>query len=155
MAEALWYRPVCDDLLQKIARWFRDYESGEVFSTRQYLDKIGGLMDLPQKRVFRLAIKPLELEHLVLILKALAPKSPLTSDLVGLCEGMKRRFKNIPLKNRPFMVASGEWVVKLAYYRADVQELIGYLIEAKTGKTQNMAAVLEQQKKEGKDLFEL
>jgi hypothetical protein len=155
MAEALWFRPVCDDLLQKIANWFINYERGEIFSTRAYLDKYGGLTEKTIKQAYRIAIKPLEMEHLVKILQALAPKSPLTGDLAGILASMRRRFKDIPLKNRPMLLVSGEWVIKLAYYRADVQDIVTTLLEAKTGKIQNLAAVLEEQKKAGKEMFEL
>src|ERR1017187_8135186 len=149
---SLWFKPVCDDLLVKIAKWHINYDQGEVFSTRAFLDKLGAMSAKPIKRASKVAFRPLELEQLATILTAMAPKNPLTADLVSLNEGMKQRFRNIPLANRPHMLTTGEWVIKLAYYKDDVQEIFDILAEAKTGKVHTTQGLMEQQKKAGKDL---
>ena len=45
----LWFKPVCDDLLGKIHRWWVNYERGEIFSTREWLDREGNKVDKPTR----------------------------------------------------------------------------------------------------------
>ena len=151
----LWFKPVCDDLLGKIHRWWVNYERGEIFSTREWLDREGNKVDKPTRYAYRTPFRPLEIQHLVSILETLAPANSLTKDMKDLHESMKRRFNNLPLKNRPRLLATGEWVITLAWYKADIEEVLTLLLEAKSGKSQTVESLAEQQKAQGKELFEV
>ena len=106
----LWFKPVCDDLLGKIHRWWVNYERGEIFSTREWLDREGNKVDKPTRYAYRIPFRPLEIQHLVSILEALAPTNSLTKDMKELHESMKHRFINLNLKNRPRLLPTGEWI---------------------------------------------
>ena len=151
----LWFKPVCDDLLGKIHRWWVNYERGEIFSTREWLDREGNKVDKPTRYAYRIPFRPLEIQHLVSILEALAPANSLTKDMKELHESMKHRFINLNLKNRPRLLPTGEWMVTLAWYKADIEEVLTLLLEAKSGKSQTIESLAEQQKEQGKDLFEV
>ena len=151
----LWFKPVCDDLLGKIHRWWVNYEHGEIFSTREWLDREGNKIDKPTRYAYRIPFRPLEIQHLVSILEALAPTNSLTKDMKELHESMKHRFINLPLKNRPRLLPTGEWMITLALYKADIEEVLTLLLEAKSGKSQTIESLAEQQKEQGKDLFEV
>ena len=151
----LWFKPVCDDLLGKIHRWRVNYEHGEIFSTREWLDREGNKVDKPTRYAYRIPFRPLEIQHLVSILEALAPANSLTKDMKELHESMKHRFINLNLKNRPRLLPTGEWMVILAWYKADIEEVLTLLLEAKSGKSQTIESLAEQQKEQGKDLFEV
>jgi hypothetical protein len=151
----LWFKPVCDDLLGKIHGWWVNYERGEIFSTREWLDREGNKVDKPTRYAYRIPFRPLEVQHLVSILEALAPTNSLTKDMKELHESMKHRFINLNLKNRPRLLPTGEWMVTLAWYKADIEEVLTLLLEAKSGKSQTIESLAEQQKEQGKDLFEV
>jgi hypothetical protein len=151
----LWFKPVCDDLLGKIHRWWVNYERGEIFSTREWLDREGNKVDKPTRYAYRIPFRPLEIQHLVSILEALAPTNSLTKDMKELHESMKHRFINLNLKNRPRLLPTGEWMVTLAWYKADIEEVLTLLLEAKSGKSRTIESLTEQQKEQGKDLFEV
>ena len=151
----LWFKPVCDDLLGKIHRWWVNYEHGEIFSTREWLDREGNKVDKPTRYAYRIPFRPLEIQHLVSILEALAPTNSLTKDMKELHESMKHRFINLNLKNRPRLLPTGEWMVTLAWYKADIEEVLTLLLEAKSGKSRTIESLAEQQKEQGKDLFEV
>jgi hypothetical protein len=59
------------------------------------------------------------------------------------------------LAQRPKLLSTGEWVVSLAYYKADVEEIGRILLEAKSGVKQRIESIAADQKKQGKDLFEV
>jgi hypothetical protein len=151
----LWFKPVCDDLLGKIHRWWVNYERGEIFSTREWLDREGNKVDKPTRYAYRIPFRPLEIQHLVSILEALAPTNSLTKDMKELHESMKHRFTNLNLKNRPRLLPTGVWMVTLAWYKADIEEVLTLLLEAKSGKSQTIESLAERQKEQGKDLFEV
>ena len=151
----LWFKPVCDDLLGKIHRWWVNYERGEIFSTREWLDREGNKVDKPTRYAYRIPFRPLEIQHLVSILEVLAPANSLTKDMKELHESMKHRFINLNLKNRPRLLPTGEWMITLAWYKADIEEVLTLLLEAKSGKSQTIESLAEQQKEQGKDLFEV
>jgi len=151
----LWFKPVCDDLLGKIHRWWVNYERGEIFSTREWLDREGNKVDKPTRYAYRIPFRPLEIQHLASILEVLAPTNSLTKDMKELHESMKHRFINLSLKNRPRLLPTGEWMITLAWYKADIEEVLTLLLEAKSGKSQTVESLAEQQKEQGKDLFEV
>jgi hypothetical protein len=151
----LWFKPVCDDLLGKIHRWWVNYEHGEIFSTREWLDREGNKVDKPTRYAYRIPFRPLEIQHLVSILEVLAPTNSLTKDMKELHESMKHRFINLNLKNRPRLLSTGEWMITLAWYKADIEEVLTLLLEAKSGKSRTIESLAEQQKEQGKDLFEV
>jgi hypothetical protein len=151
----LWFKPVCDDLLGKIHRWWVNYERGEIFSTREWLDREGNKVDKPTRYAYRIPFRPLEIQHLVSILEALAPANSLTKDMKELHESMKHRFIHLNLKNRPRLLPTGEWMVTLAWYKADIEEVLTLLLEARSGKSQTIESLAAQQKEQGKDLFEV
>jgi hypothetical protein len=150
----LWFKPVCDDLLGKIHRWWVNYERGEIFSTREWLDREGNKVDKPTRYAYRTPFKPLEIQHLVSILEALAPANSLTKDMKELHESMKRRFNNLNLKNRPRLLATGEWVITLAWYKADIEEVLEILLRARDNRP-SFEDTRKEQERSGKELFEL
>ena len=186
----LWFKPVCDHLLFKVHHWYQNYEKGEVYSTRDWLNLDGVKIERPTRYACRIAFRAQEIQHLSNIMNALAPKfycldekgavrerfetkaeadnwvkkqinlhrvtpNPLISDIAELNAGIQRRFNNIPLKNRPRLLPTGEWVIQLAWYLQDIEEVIRTLVQAKTGRVQTFEALVEQKKAEGKDLFEV
>lgn len=152
---ALWFTPVCDDLLKKMARWLAGYEMGEVYSTRDWIAMDGNKVDRPTRYLHRVAFKPVEWQHLTRIMETLAPKNELVKDLKAVEASMQRRFTDMPVAKRPRLLTNGEWLIPLAYWKQDLEEAVAALLRAKTGQTETMETIAEQQKKDGKELFEV
>ena len=140
----LWFKPVCDDLLGKIHRWWVNYERGEIFSTREWLDREGNKVDKPTRYAYRIPFRPLEIQHLVSILEALAPTNSLTKDMKELHESMKHRFINLNLKNGHLGLVQGR------HRRGSHASA-----RSQSGKSQTIESLAEQQKEQGKELFEV
>lgn len=151
---ALWFRPVCDQLLVKIQAWHDKYHRGEVYSTRLYANPIGVVEAIPQLYLHRVPLRPLELKNLVTIMQELAPKSKVTKDLVTVHEQMGSRFSSMPVASRPKLMMSGEWVIPLAYYQDDIKGIIDVLLRARDNR-QSMEEIQNAKKDEGKSLFEV
>ena len=150
----LWFRPACDTLLLKIVDWFRHYERGEIFSDRDWMHPVAGVVKMPTRYSYRIPFTVVEFKCLVAIMTAAGPTNPLTTDLTNIFESMKRRFNDMPVAQRPRMLSTGEWVVPVAFYKADVEEIGRILLEAKSGVSQRIESIAADQKKQGKDLFE-
>ena len=98
--------------------------------------------------------RPLEIQHLVSILEVLAPTNSLTKDMKELHESMKHRFINLNLKNRPRLLPTGEWMVTLAWYKADIEEVLEILLRARDNRP-SFEDTRKEQERSGKELFEL
>ena len=137
---ALWFTPVCDTLLQTVAHWLATYERGEVYASRKWLGR-DGVVDRPTCYAHRLAFRPNELQHLLNILTHLTPKSEVLADIGELQAGL-RRGRLLP---------GGKYVVTVAFYKQDIQEIYDALVRARAGET----APLDAPKSDGKELFEV
>ena len=151
----LWFKPVCDDLLGKIHRWWVNYERGEIFSTREWLDREGNKVD---------KLNTLCLQD---TLQAFGDPAPgLDPGGLGASELADQGHEGSPRKHEAplqqsaskewyVLLATGEWVITLAWYKADIEEVLTLLLEAKSGKSQTVESLAEQQKAQGKELFEV
>jgi hypothetical protein len=151
---SLWFRPACDTLLAKIQVWHDKYEKGEVYSTRDWLSPIGSVEKMPTRYLHRVPFHPVEFKHLIAIMKAGEAKNKLTVDLEKIWQSMQMRFSNVPFTSRPKWMASGEWLVPMAYYKADVKELVDALLRARDGR-ETLEDLMKSQKEQGKGLFEV
>lgn len=146
MAEpVLWFRPVCDTLLLWIYQWYANYERGEVYSTRDWLNLDNVVVKKPTRYAHRLSVHPLEMRHLVTILQALEPDHALTKDIIHVNSKLRQG------QLRP----GGKYVITLAYYKEDIAFLLHTLLRAKTGRAVTLEQVLVEQQQAGKGMFEL
>ena len=142
---ALWFSPICDQVLAKLVHWYRAYETGEVFATREWLNLDGIKTDRPTKYLHRIGFKTAELRHLVRILAEQAPGSHLALDFEKVLAGLRRGQ----------LYPGGVYVVKLAFYRDDIREVVALMMRAKGDRSQKLEEVLLRQNEQGKDLFEM
>lgn len=153
-ANALWFAGVCDELYQKIALWNQCYwTGGEVHSTRLWMDpKIGQPVPKPTRMAHRVPLREIELDHLLRIVEALRPGTPLLEEL----QQVRKIWKYAkPVKG--YVFSCGYWSrvplphgmhrsITLAFYPEHVKEMVDILQEAKTGQ--------KPIKPDGKDIFE-
>ena len=152
---ALWFVPVCDDLLLTIAKWYANYENGGVYADRKWCNLDGVLVDRPTCFIHKVVLKPIEVQHLARIMEALAPKKSITADVRKLHEEMQVRFRRMPANLRPRQSTDGKWIIDIAYYKEDLYDIYETLVRAKTGQTETMEDTIKKQKEAGKDLFEV
>lgn len=160
---ALWFAGVCDDLYRKIAVWdFAYWNGGEVYATRLWLNPLSGQTEpKPVKMAHDVPFRELELDHLVRLLKALRPNTPMLEEWEKIrkvwkygkaVQGYyfhKSYWCRIPLPSGIHRV------VTVVFYPEHVKELVAILEEAKTGqKSASLEAAVEKAKQAGKDLFE-
>jgi len=125
-AEALWFKGICDGILAKVQKWYRDYDRGEVFATRDWRHQVGGTVKVPVVRLHSIPFTRVEVDRLLGIVQALSENLALKTN-AALMEVSWR-------KSRP--VAAGppghRWM-KLAFRKSEIKSLIDALIMAKTG----------------------
>lgn len=143
--DSLWFTPVCDDLLKTVAHWHARYDQGEIESDRKWLNLDGVVIDRPTRYAHRLAFRPVEIQHLLRIMTALAPTSEVTKEITKLHGGLKRGR----------LLPGGKYLVTVAYWKEDVAEILEALIRAKTGQLETFDQLIKKQKQDGKELFEV
>lgn len=141
---AEWFSPICDNVLTKIVLWLSKYEQGEVAATRDWVNLDGVVVKRPTMYGHAIAWKPIELQHLVRIVEALEPKADILPELKKLQANIKKGQ----------LIPGGQYLVRIAYHRQDIEKIFEILMKAKTGR-QTIAETATQQKEQGKDLFEL
>jgi precorrin isomerase len=134
-----WYRPVCDTLLAKIQLWLNQYDRGKESATRQWISQNARIVDVVTMRAHTLRFKPLEIDHLIRLLDALAEHKELAADFQAVRDGM----------HRGRLFPGGDREVILNFYK----EMLDVLIKAKTGK-KTIAEVAKEQSDAGKGMFE-
>lgn len=156
----VWYKGICDELLFKVALWEAAYwTGGSVHSTRQWLDpRLGKPVDKPVKMAHFLPFREVELEHLVRIVEALKPGTPMVDEVRQL-KAIWHSGKAVVGRRYPktywtnvILPPGIHRVITVAFYPEHVTELVKILNEAKTGKKAD--EFWKQQKEAGKDLFE-
>jgi hypothetical protein len=145
MSDALWFNPVCDQVLAKLVKLYLSYESGAIYSTRAFVTKDGRTVAKPTRFANQVALKANEVGHVVRILQTIAPDNPLVAEWQKVQAGLKNG-RTIP---------GGDYVVTLAWYQQDVIETIQLLLKAKTGQAQTVDDFVVGQKQEGRELFEV
>lgn len=155
----LWFNGICDELYQKIAVWDAAYWHGDVHSTRDWLDpRAGKPVPKPVKMAHFIPFREVELDHLVRIVEDIRPASTMLEEVKGLQKLWKSgkpvvgtRYSRSYWSKVPLPKGIHR-VLTVVFYPEHVKELLGILVEAKTGhKADNF--ILEQ-KQAGKDLFE-
>jgi hypothetical protein len=141
---SVWYRPICDHVLTKIILWLAKYEQGEVAATRKWVNLDGVLVDRPTMFGHSIAWKGIEFQHLIRVIEAVEPKAAILPDLRKIQSNLK--------KGR--LLPGGQYLVRIAFYKEDIENIYNILMKAKTG-VHTITEVAEKQKTQGKDLFEL
>lgn len=152
-ASALWFTPLCDEVYRKIAIWDAMYWIGEIHSTRKWVNPTSvQVEDKPTRMAHDIPFREIELDHLVRIVEALRPNSPLAIEV----KEIKRLWKfGRPLHG--YKLVRSYWskiqlpsgihrTVTVAFYPEHVKEILAVLNEAKAGQKDNA--------RPGKDLFE-
>jgi hypothetical protein len=139
-----WYRPVCDILLAKMQRWFDMYERGDEAASRKFVTMNGRIVDKVTMYAHRMQFKPLEIDHLVRLLHALAEHQELAADFRKVRDGW----------HRGHLLPGGERVLTLNFYKQDIAEILDVLIRAKTQR-KTVAETAKEQAESGKGAFEL
>jgi hypothetical protein len=140
-----WYRPVCDILLAKMQRWFDMYERGDEAASRKFVTMNGRIVDKVTMYAHRMQFKPLEIDHLIRLLHALAEHQELTIDFTKVRHGMKYGR----------LYPGGFYEVTLNFYKQDIAEILDVLQRAKSGKLKTVSDVAKEQAESGKGAFEL
>lgn len=166
----LWFSPLCDVVLSRLLAWEACYTEipgyliklpllkqrtrvsfrvkVELISTRKFMDGIKGVVDRPTAFVHWIPWTQIELDHLVRIVSALRPKSPIEEIVV--------RMREIWTKQPGVMLSGGYRVLELASYQEAIKTMIQILLEAKNGTaTQKLSETQKHQASQGKDLFEV
>jgi hypothetical protein len=142
----VWFSGVCDSVLSKVYTWHKVYEQGEVCKDQDYLNVDGVVVKKPTMYAHRIGWTQPELEHLIRIVKDLRPQDPILGEVTRL-RALWRHGK---------LVYGGNRILTLAFYKEHVKLLLDILQEAKTGQTAaKIDQVIEQRRKEGKDLFQM
>jgi precorrin isomerase len=144
VADATWYRPVCDVVLAKIERWHKMYERGDESADRDYVTMNARVVKVVTMYAHRLRFKKNELDHLVRIMDALCEHKQLVADFMKVRDGL--------IRGR--LVPGGEHEVVLNFYKQDIEEILDALRRAKTGKLKTMEQVAKEQADAGKGMFE-
>ncbi len=143
--DAMWYSPVCDDVLRKVIAWYVHYRRGDPAATRAWVSMDGRVVDRVTRWANRIRFKPNELDHLIRILDALAP----TPELVDFFRKVRAGLKSGKL------LPGGEYEVILNAYIQDVEETLQALLRAKTGKLKSIQDLVKEQIDQGKSPFEV
>jgi len=122
-SQPIWYHGVCDRLLEKVRHWLENYDAGEVYATRPFLD-IDGVKDVVTIRKHILLLRPEEAYHLARIVNHFYPGLNLARDV-------SRIYQNL---NRCKVVEYGLRAVPVAFYREDVEKILKALEQARSGK---------------------
>jgi hypothetical protein len=149
MAQAItkdptWYRPVCDQLFERIKFWYTHYERGAESASRSFVTLNGRIVDRTTMYAHVLQFKPLEIDHLVRLLKALSPHPELASDFERVRAGMLRG------RLRP----GGTYDITLNFYKEDVADILTVLLRARSGQLKTLEEITAEKATEGKGLFE-
>jgi hypothetical protein len=143
----LWVSPSCDQMLAVFTFVLKNYDKGKVAKTRKWIDPTTHRVeDKPTCYAHNFMFKPLELKYLCNVMQALEPKATITDDLVKLRDN---------LSTSGVLKPGGKYQVTLVYYEQDYQLITQALTKAKTGKAVKLDEIVEGQRKEGKELFEV
>lgn len=123
MAKTLWYRGVCDSMLEKVKYWARAWPGGEVYAVDQCWSIEQGSYEKVSMRVVRVPWTAAEVEHLLRILEAVRPEWAMTASL-------KKAFQHF---ERCRLLPGGLRLVAHASYGDDPRELYRVLVEARDG----------------------
>jgi len=154
MAKPVWFAGVCDSLLARVQTWYENYEKGEIYASRLFLDTTFQKQDLPVLYAHDVPWRQDELEHLVRILKDVKPQWLVTSDfaripaLVSNKAGRKKHAEMVKFRN-------GYFVLTLIFEYADLKELFLVLKEVKDGRRDTIEELLADKKKAGKEIWEM
>ncbi len=147
----LWFTPVCDIVLRKIAIWWAQYTRGDPSADRPFMSMDGKVIDKITRFANRLKFTDNELGHLVRVLDSVAPADPLNSErmLVEYFRKIKDGAK------RGQLLPGGEREVVLDAYKQDVEEVLRMLVRAKTGELKTMDDFVKEQTETGESPFTL
>lgn len=139
-----WFKGVCDDLLAKMAWWLHNYERGKVNRTRPFLTQSNNIVDVPTAYLHIIPFKQAEVDHLVRLMTVYRPEKAAILDMLKITQ---RDLKQYPL--RP----GGIYAAPMPYYKADVQEIVDALLEAREGQA-SIKQQAEQNVQEGKFVWD-
>jgi hypothetical protein len=159
----LWFLGVCDELYRKIKLWDAFYwTGGDVHSTRQWLNPLNAQIEpKPTKMAHYIPFREIELDHLIRILEALRPNTPILEEW-----GKIRKLWKYGKSVQGYVYHKSYWsrvplpqgihkVLIIVFYEEHVKELIAILEEARTGqKSAALEAAVEKAKQAGKELLE-
>lgn len=157
----LWFTGICDELYLKIVMWNAAYWTGEVHSTRQFLNEKGVVIDKPVKCAHRIPFRQQELDHLVRIASQLRANTLILDELKQLQAMWKHghAIKGNIYKHsywKKVLLPNGlHRSITLAFYPEHAKDIMNLLTEAKTDKqAANIDSAVADKKSQGKDLFE-
>jgi hypothetical protein len=132
---ALWFSPICDQMLYKLRLWRQNYERGEVAATCKFHDPVAGVVDKPTKYMHKIAFRPLEFGYFVQILEALCPNKPLVEEI--------KLFQKESLPKGQLTIG-GARIVSMAFYPEHLDLMIKAMMEARDGKTKTLAEEVKE-----------
>ena len=143
----IWFKGVCDDLLSKMATWYKNYDLGEVAATKDWMDFTGEIKQVVTKRAHKIPLSIPELENLYRILKE-SPNSEIIADYI--LEVKDKVWKNGTL------LKNGQRLMGLAFYKEQVAHIVTTLLNCRNApKTKALEQAIQEANSGGKDLFEV
>lgn len=143
----IWFSGICDGLLLKIATWHKNYDRGDIHSTKDWRDFDGSVKKVIVKRIHRIPFSSPELEHLQRILSDM----PLGEE-IGKQIGI---IKDEVWKNGT-LIKGNQRILELAFYPHQVEQMYKLLQACKNApKTRIIDKAIEENKAGGKDIFEM
>lgn len=125
MPGPLWFVPISDIILSKVAVWYRDYEKGKVYATRDFLTEGGKFMKKPTIYEANVNFTKKEIEHFVDLVQSVIPKSPVTKRLIEI--------KTSVMNSKGILKPNTGYQIPFRFYKQDVQEILEALMAAKAG----------------------
>jgi hypothetical protein len=145
MTEAIWFKPVCDQILDKIANWYINYFMGgrppakNVYASKPYMsEKTGRVEERVTMVLHKIKFTELELRHLNRLLNLIIPNKPITTLINKVYKGLKKGI----------LIPPNYYLVDLVAYQSEVKEIYDALIKAKSGQLEDISTVISKQDKE-------
>lgn len=142
MPGPLWFSPLCDIILHKVAYWHAFYHRGEVAATCKFNDPMKGVIDKPTKYAHKIIWTEREFDTLLRLLDEHCSNKALVAEL--------RQVRTLLPKGRLVQGPGNPRSIIMSFYFEHVDEIRTALLEARDGKTKTIQEYVE----EGKDLFE-
>ena len=125
MANSLWFTGICDDMLQKLAWWYRVWPQGQPYKDAEFLHLDGHVERVVTQHEVHVPWTKLEFEHLIRILKAVRPKWALTADLERVLPGF----------DRARLITGNQRLIAMRSYHEDIKEILVAGIGDRTGES--------------------
>lgn len=149
---AMWFKPVCNNVLTKVAVWYAMYQQdlksptnthGKVYASKSYMNLRGELEDRPTMFLYEIKFTLNEMDHLMRMLNEVIPDEKVTQTMANVAKGLRKGI----------LVPPFYYLIKLALYPEEVKQIVDALLRVKNGTTASIDDLVLDQ--EGKAPFEL